>query len=165
MHSSNSALSRSMAESAEPRQIASPQEAVDALRLGGVTFHVLSATRGDESPENAQGSGQLEFQTAVRVREQGVDYRCKVTIDSPIANVCVDAAISYESDSDVTIAPEAVEGFGDGVAIMALYPYLRQATADLGQRFGYDLTLPMLPRGELTFGRPPEADVVSQGDG
>lgn len=154
----------------ESVQITQVEELVEHLELQKMHTYELVATARDEyedpDPEDSDsdvvraGEDQIRVRTAVRARSQGLDYRVEFTVSHMYGQLTADigafygftAQLKFDANSD-----DAVIAFGDRVALMAVYPYLRQAIGDLGQRIGVDITLPMLRPGHLSF-RPDDED-------
>lgn len=130
------------------------ERAVEVLMLAGVQFYELTAVRPDTVIVNAPTTVdevQLSTETAVRVSDQGFDYRCRMTVEAEEVRLFVDGAALYRTDHPVNLQQAVLESFGDKVAIMTLIPYLRQAVADLALRLGFNVTLPIMQRGTITF--------------
>jgi len=140
----------------EITKIASIEEAIELLQPIDVEFYHLSANvdesgqhPDDDSEDDEQA--QVHVATARRVGESGVDYRCRLTVQIPGVEIVVDGAILYQASSYVEIAKSVCKEFGDEIAVMSLFPYLRQAVSDLADRIGRTVTLPHIGRGEITF--------------
>ena len=143
-----------MPEATEPRQVASIEDAVEALALADVSFLALSARRAEPPAPGVVErveTADLAFRLASRMSEQGVDYRCELRVTLPDGEVNVDAVASYRASEPVALGGDALADFGDNVAIMTLFPYVREAAADLARRISYSVTLPVMPRGTLSF--------------
>lgn len=138
-------------------QIETIEGAVEYLRLVRVSFYEQAAKRSEIDLENASlqrppgDEAEMKIWTAFRSSSEGIDYRCSVTLNFEQASITADAAISYRSEVPVNLARKAIIEFGNGVAIMTLFPYLRQAISDLGARIGYESTLPMITPGQIRF--------------
>lgn len=140
----------------EITKIASIEEAIELLQPIDVEYYHLSATvdesgqqPDDDSEDDEQA--QVHVATARRVGESGVDYRCRLTVQIRGAEIVVDGAILYRADSEIEVARSVCEQFGDDIAVMALFPYLRQAVSDLADRIGRTVTLPLVRRGQIRF--------------
>ncbi|WP_460749157.1 hypothetical protein [Myceligenerans cantabricum] len=142
-----------------------------AASLNLVKFHTyeLIATARDEYESEKRDSGdadssdeqidpsegQVGVQTGIRRRPRALDYRVEFLLNHASGRILADMGAFYDCDPSLDldeVPPEVVIEFGDRVALMALYPYLRQAMSDLGQRVGVTVALPMLRRGDLSFG-------------
>ena len=138
-----------------PRIIDSIEDAIASLSLLKVSFYEQSAKREEINPgqmtivPTGDADANIDIELGYRTSESGIDYRCQLSVAFEGANIRVDAAASYRSKESVELSDEIIADFGDNVAIMMLLPYVRQAVSDLGSRIGYEMTLPIIQRGEL----------------
>ncbi len=156
----------------KPAAITKVEELVETLDLARFHTYELVATARDKYEEvepDAEivepGSELVRVRTGIRQRERALDYRVELSVQHAYGQLVADMAAVYESDVPLELTVEsaaAVIEFGDRVAMMALYPYLRQAISDLGQRVWVDMTLPMLRPGNLTFA--PSTDEATDRD-
>ncbi|MHB1063011.1 MAG: hypothetical protein ACYC1Z_00685 [Georgenia sp.] len=128
-------------------------EFVEHMQVQDIVFYRCLVEYDDTvEPRDDEGSVELEFGTAIRPRPTGIDYRCSVRVPYPSGQIVVDAAIIYDLGRPVRMYRDAVQEFGDRAAFMALYPYLRQAVSDLGNRLPGRLSpLPLLRPHEVSF--------------
>lgn len=133
------------------------QDAVDNLDFAGVEFYAIEGRRKETaSAEDEDGwDADVRMDRAYRTVDHGVDYRCQVIVSFPRGEVTVDAAALFRSEQPIDFNRDVVGEFGTSVAIMALYPYIRQAVDDLGSRLGFHTQLPLLRRGQPL---PPASD-------
>ncbi|NMF28890.1 hypothetical protein [Cellulosimicrobium aquatile] len=119
----------------------------------GVIFYGLLATLIDESREIKSDEPSFVISTAIRVQEDRADFRCEIELDLDYAKISVDAAATFKADAPTVefANREGLIDFADNVAMMVLFPYLRQAVSDLGSRIGVEAMLPLLPRGAISF--------------
>lgn len=142
------------------------EELVNTAELEGIRFFQLTATIADESHTSQELAAleDVEFSPSFQMKI-GVDsdtnqflIRLKTTVESEIGTVIVDAGAEYSVDGSnelhVDDIPESLMlNFVNNVAVMHLTPYIRQSIADMSQRvFGNPVTLPIMRRGELSFG-------------
>lgn len=134
---------------------------VDRLELTKLHTYELVATARDEHEEVGPDADSIEVgkeritvRTGIRIRDRGLDFRVEFSVNHALGVLVADMGAFYESEDPLELAPES-EGviieFGDRVAMMAIFPYLRQAISDLGHRILVDYTLPMLRPGQLSF--------------
>lgn len=143
-----------MSKNKDAETIATIERAVEVLELAGVELYELTATRPDTVIVNAPAPVDeitLSTATAIRAGDHGADYRCTLTVEFDRARLVVDGAVLYRTERPVTLEQSVLESFGDNVAIMTLIPYLRQAITDLALRLGFNVTLPIIRRGAITF--------------
>lgn len=152
----------------ETLHLGTVSDVIGALRLERVQFYELSATAGDEADQDGgperPPAGDVTFETSMRVRETGADFRCSVTVPLPGAQIKVDAAAIYDAGQKIDVEVPVLFEYGTNVAFMVLFPYLRQAAYDLALRVGRPLHLPMLRRGVITFGPDPDAGAEADGE-
>lgn len=149
-------------ETVAPITITETRDLLGVLELEEIKFYGLSAESlnsadaatdddGEGLEKSEDESRPVEFLTAHRFDPEGADYRIHMTVRTATLIVRVDAAAMYASETHLDVSDEILIDFGDNVAIMTLFPYLRQAITDLSQRLGEPVVLPVLPRGVLSF--------------
>lgn len=142
-------------EPGAPRKIVDVHELIDSLNLRDVRYFELgavlneAATLDEGLPETVDI--EVTFGTSFHRHHDGLGLRARLELPHPLAKITVDAAIEYVSSEPIDYSIETLIEFADNVGILALYPYLRQASYDLGQRLGVHHHLPMVKRGELSF--------------
>lgn len=122
---------------------------IEASNLVGVQFYEYSATRHGPKPEaEEEREIQLEVQTRRADGEFGVRL-IGVTHNSE-GEVRVSVAAEYEAPSLGVIPDRDVSMFANEVAVMTLFPYLREAVQTLSTRLFHEgWMLPILERGQL----------------
>ncbi len=152
-------------DSTAPVVLADAVAMIHELDLAGIIFYKVSATfddATDQTPEQDEEKYPLTISTAWRVQTNGADFRLGVEVPYPQGLIEVDAAVAYRSEREVELNDDALLEFADNVALMALFPYVRQAVHDLGARVGNPAMLPILPRGAISYranvDSPPEND-------
>lgn len=136
------------------------EEVVAASDLIDVSYYELSAKQNDDSAHDApEGDTQLhlaqEMSYGTRDDDQGFRVQIRTTIDAPDQGkvvIGVSAAWQYGGGSASAISRATMLDFVNNVAVMVLFPYIREATSDLTRRvFGSALVLPMVQRGQIGF--------------
>lgn len=140
----------------EPVVIKDVQDAIQALDLVTIEFYGIEARRNEAaeaSPDTDRDSevGEMRVETAYRLRDDGLDFRVGITVEESTIRVEADGAVIYMMNEGTAFAPEAIKDFGEMVAAMTIYPYIREAISSAADRVGSRLTLPMLERGEIRF--------------
>ncbi|MFI6305914.1 hypothetical protein ACIBCH_28890 [Amycolatopsis thailandensis] len=108
----------------------------------GVTAAVSSGDTDSEDDlvggeESATGQSESQFWTFfVHVDSTSVNLRGRLTINAPDAEYAVDAAVFYTATEEVTIDREALEEFLNRAAMIALYPFVREALHEAGRKIG-----------------------------
>lgn len=147
-----------------PASVATTLELLELLNLAEIRFYELYAASDDSlEPEDAESEPIPEpeeaseeafsMRTAIRKRPDGVDYRVEVEVQRFGRTMRADAAAMYAAPQAFDAPAEVIYDFGDNVAMMTVYPYLRQAIGDLAQRLGDQVVLPVLARGAVSFQR------------
>lgn len=137
----------------EVTQLGTIEEMLEHLTLRDVTFFRLNATNDgyDEGAEVSDAELSLEVTLSSRLVDESASFRAAFKLTHPRGVVEVDGAVHYDADTAVSYNPEAAFEFADNVALMTLFPYIRQQVADVAARVGVQMILPILPRGALSF--------------
>lgn len=137
-----------------PTRVETIEELIQLLDLTDVRCYKLHAEASDQPPAGTEPeSATLQFKTALRRHEGGIDYRVDVRVKRPSGKVRVDVAASYTSATPFIAPDEVIANFGENVAAMTVIPYIRQHLSDITQRVGSPFLLPILPRGLIRFTR------------
>lgn len=148
-----------MNSEAEPVTVHSAAELLDlGLRIDAIQYLNLHAevAEGEHAPAEMSDPEPL---WGLKLRHVGAEIgiRLSVLLDLGVGRINVDALVNYVADQPVAMTEETRLEFANKVGVMALLPYIRQATADLSQRvFGEVIMMPVIRAGELSFG--PDAD-------
>lgn len=71
----------------------------------------------------------------------GIDYKCSAGVGDGDRVVFAEGVVHFRSEDRVEWAwPELIRDFGTKVAVMTIYPYLRQSLEDLAGRIQVDPT-------------------------
>lgn len=130
-----------------------------SIRFPGISAHLTKA----EEPNSDEAVIELTSTDAkVRLSEEGLNFFFAVRVNHPQVTVEVSALISFESSvGPVSFNEAVVPDFITNVAIMIMYPYIRQMIDDLTVRtLGQPLHPPVLERGALSF----DAEVLGSSD-
>lgn len=126
---------------------------IERSSLEGIQFHELSAklTRFDagEPKESSEDANvELSYQTRSGSKDFGVRAQVHLASESGEATAIVAATYAIESGGQPD--QQTLELFASEVALMALFPYLREGISNATTRvFGDPIWLPMLQRGDL----------------
>lgn len=126
---------------------------VSRSELESIDFHELSARRHDdfEITEGRQ-SGGVGFSFQRRFDAESFGVRAKAELHLPIGEATVCVAASYRLTSGPEPSERAIELFANEVAIMAMFPYIREGISSVTSKvFGAPITLPVAQRGQLGF--------------
>ena len=144
------------------------QEIIDLLALEGFTTLELSGRRRDAEappasdeefrapraeqtkPADDEPSGDWALHSFIRNETGTLSVRLRATTDSAdLVDVVVDLAVTYTKAEPFEPSDEVLELFLRDVAVMQLFPYVRQAMSDLTGRLGAPLTMPMITRANV----------------
>lgn len=131
--------------------IAAIRELIPAARLVSMDTYELSARRlSSEGLPDAAG-GSIDVDVASHIEEAGFGFRITATVTIPGGEVVASVAGEYEITDDVRPARRTVQMFGNEVAIMAIYPYVREAVSTMTAKvFGEPLFMPVVERGQIS---------------
>lgn len=135
------------------------REVVDESNLANVTYFELHAVTDDNDVTPPAGEAELhlsqEMSYGFRDDDHGFRVRIRTVIRAPgqgDITVGLSAEWDYTGTSARAIHQELMLEFINGVAIMVLFPYLRESAADLSRRvFGSALLIPTIQRGQVEF--------------
>jgi len=93
------------------------------------------------------------IQALVRQEELLIETRFIMEVDAPNARYLVDTSAVFELESTVDFTATLVSDFISEIAIMVVYPYLREAISGLAARLGAEVPfLGVLRRGDFKIG-------------
>lgn len=116
----------------------------------------LSAERADDQALDQDAEIDPDYALGITLRDdsEGFRVRLETSISVPGGRIRCVVYAEYELD-DARIGEESTDAMGDfinGVALMHLLPYVRQAISDLSMRvFNSPLLMPIMKRGDLGF--------------
>ncbi|WP_148060097.1 hypothetical protein [Rathayibacter sp. PhB152] len=118
--------------------------------LASVDIDELSARRATAFAE-ASETADVDINLQHRISDEGFGFRMIGSVENESGSVRAAVAISYTYEGEEPTT-EVLFTFGNEVAIMALFPYLREAISSITSKvFNEPLLLPVLERGSLTF--------------
>lgn len=135
-----------------PEELEQLRELVSRSRLEDIAFHEISA-KIDLEASSVADADEADFDMTVQTRTGDADFGVRVELDlrSPLGGVKVTAAADYALEGEPP-RQEVLGRFASEVALMTLFPYLRQAVSDASQRvLGKALLLPMMKRGDISL--------------
>ncbi|WP_354157476.1 hypothetical protein [Arthrobacter sp. UYCu512] len=129
------------------------KDLIERSELGSIEFHEVSAKRFEgvkDSDESRDGQITLGFQH--RSDQDGFGIRIVGDVAVPLGEVRVIAAVDYKLLRGDLPPQRVVELFANEVAVMTLFPYLREGIASITSKvFGTPITLPVAQRGQIGF--------------
>lgn len=129
---------------------------VEATSLLGINVFQLSATRRLDVAPTDDFEVDPRYTITADFRDDGAGFRVRLLteIETPIGPIACGVLAEYEHP-DARLGPESSEAFNEyvnGVALMHIIPFARQAIADVTLRvFGSPLLMPILQRGQMQF--------------
>lgn len=74
-------------------------------------------------------------------------------VQLPVADLQTVFIAQYGVPADLgeLLTDEIITEYANNVAVMTLFPYVRESLGDLARRVGVDFTLPIIQRGQMTF--------------
>lgn len=121
-------------------------ELLQRVHLSGIYFHELSCRQASEVNDSQGADVAIDVQT--RTEEDNFGVRALLRLQAPPGDINVQVAAEYD-----VLEGEAPNGhilslFASEIAMMALFPYLREAVQDLSAKvFGEPIILPIVQRG------------------
>ena len=132
------------------------KDLVSRSDLESINVHELSAKL---VPGVSEESDEATFDLNIQTRAAPGEFGVRVTVDAttPVGVIKVVIAAEYSAEG-AEPDPELLGLFASEVAIMSVFPYVRQAVSDMSQRvFEQPLMMPIVKRGELQL-TPIDAD-------
>lgn len=129
---------------------------VEASSLLSVEVFKLSAERQLDVEPTDDFEIDPSYLLTTDFRDDGAGFRIRLLtdIETPIGTISCGVLAEYAHDG-VRLGPESSEAlneFVNGVALMHIIPYVRQAIADVTLRvYQSPLLMPILQRGQMTF--------------
>lgn len=137
-----------------PRVLDDLIEVVQAYDLTEIKHYGLLAQRRDPSDEDPS-SDQVELKTRTHDGPGYLEARFRGSMKTHDADLSVDLAVIFTSESKVTISQTVMPQFLADVALMAAYPYIREALMTSAARLGVERPLVgLLRRGDVELPEP-----------
>ena len=129
------------------------------LQLAAIRFDHLSIDLIDNAPQAGvdredSESTPIEITCNLGTRQEGKEFgtRFKFQITAPQWQAVIAVITDYEGCQEFALSPEAPAEFASRVALMAAFPYAREALSDLTTRVtGTAVLLPLIRPGQITF--------------
>ncbi|KQO48247.1 hypothetical protein ASG28_13045 [Frigoribacterium sp. Leaf415] len=121
--------------------------------LQSIEYYEMSARRADSAPDlETAEDGQLNIVVQQRADETSFGIRLNATIAMALGEANVSVAGEYALLDDHVLTPRSLQLFANEVAVMTVFPYLREAVASItGRVFQQPLHLPMVSRGDIAI--------------
>lgn len=126
------------------------RDLLDATRLDGIDFLEFSGIRDPD----AAGEFEANFSARGTAWGRRIETELTVVVTGQGAQLTVTAAAHYSRSSVDEIPASTRDEFMEKVAIMTLYPYLRESVQSLATRLGVSAPiLPIIRPGEFAVER------------
>ncbi|PPH98176.1 hypothetical protein C5C56_11230 [Rathayibacter sp. AY1D1] len=143
-----------MSEVLSEADLAAVHELINSSQLDRVDFHELSARRvADTNTENrtADDDGNLNLGVQQRIDETSFGVRLNASVSFTAGEATVSVAAEYSLKSDYKPSKRTLQIFCNEVAIMTVFPYLREGMSSITTRvFGEAIYLPVAERGTIS---------------
>ncbi len=91
----------------------------------------------------------------VRLTHQELETRFAISVETTDADLSADVSAAFTLNSEAEVEPAALREFLSSIAIMVVYPYLRESIFASASRLGVDPPLLLLFRaGQISFEEP-----------
>jgi hypothetical protein len=136
------------------------REVVPHLELTGIHFLELSARRLDYLPDSddlpsmldeLEEDDPVQMGVAARQTDEQLLVRVQGGINTDSVHVRITAAATFAKLQPVDLDGPTTSVFIERVAIMSMYPFIRQAVHDMSTRLGAPATLHLLRAGQLSM--------------
>lgn len=142
-----------MSEPLSDDDLAGVRALIEQSSLRGIFYHELSAARFDvPATEIDPNNGQMQVGVQYRLDSETFGVRMNGTLRTQIGEARVAVAAEYDLRDGHQPTKRDVLNYANEVAVMSVFPYLRQAFADITLRvFGEAVLLPVAQRGQIGF--------------
>ena len=129
------------------------------LQLADIRFDRLSIDLVDDAPQvggdlEESEPTPIEINCMLGTRQAGKRFgtRFEFQIKAPQWTAVISVITDYEGCQEFALSPEAPADFASRVALMAAFPYVREALSDLTTRVtGTAVLLPLIRPGQIVF--------------
>lgn len=129
------------------------------LELADIRFDRLSIDLVDDAPQvggdlDESEPTPIEINCVLGTRQEGKRFgtRFEFRITAPQWQAVIAVIAYYEGCQEFALSSEAPADFASRVALMAAFPYVREALSDLTTRVtGTAVLLPLLRPGQIVF--------------
>ena len=140
----------------EPRTVSDLMEAVTLLEFVDITVYEVRGRRRDggfgDLPEDStddKGAGQLQVNLLMNDGPEILAIRAQCVTSSADVVVSYDAAALYRKAEPVKFDRAISAAFVENVAIMTLYPFLREGVHEVSSRLGFPIKMGLIKREEI----------------
>lgn len=152
------------AETPALRHVETVEELIQevGVKLLSVFPYRLLGERADDFrgnvPDEFEIDHELSVMSAIAPNKLAVRLIAKLVVQG-VCSAEIDYAAEWEPTEPVELSPEAFRGFVNRIAVMAIWPYTRQAAQDLFLRTAQvAVPIPTIQPNEFEFGAADPAD-------
>jgi hypothetical protein len=136
-----------------PRVVTDLHQLIDEVSLSGFITYELAGRRRDggfgDTGEPVEATVPT-MQVLVQETPEQIAVRLRGHLNTErLVDLVADMSAIYNKTSPFTAEEDVLHEFVRHVAVMSLYPYVRQQIHDLGSRLGQPLTLELLKAADL----------------
>lgn len=124
-----------------PRKLETIHELVEVAELSGVRFEELSSRRPEKDRERPEDT-PVGMEVRHHQGPESLVVRFRMTVTHPQADYVAEVGTYFTLSEPVEFSTDIVVEFIERVAVMAAYPFLREAIATMAARLEVDV--PML---------------------
>ena len=127
------------------------REVIENAELRTIDFHEVSARRYDTQPHEGD-EGKLTITVEQRTGVDDFGVRLIATVIAPGGEASATVAGNYELQPGSGLSVRALRLFANEVAVMTVFPHLREAIATITAKvFGAPIMLPLIERGQIAL--------------
>ncbi|MDN4641356.1 hypothetical protein QCD70_13950 [Agreia sp. PsM10] len=146
-------------EQPQPVEVSDTRHLLELMSLDDIYYVNLSVERVSNDDVDLDQGPRLSHDIFSRYHAKAMSVRLSTTVEAKDAVYHVDIVTDYESEVEVASSEDIRRDFIERVAIMAAWPYLRVAVADLSARMRTEqITLGLFKPGDITLGDSRPAD-------
>lgn len=125
----------------DPIEVGDVHELLQLLDLSGITHHEIRGRLLDE-PGPSDGPTSYNIEVQHRDPPAALQIRFQMTVHHPAAEYVIDISSLYSAHGPFTVSREVVAVFIEKVAVMAVFPFLREGLATTAARM--ELPVPII---------------------
>lgn len=132
--------------------LAAIRELMDRCTLKQIEYHEMSARlSGEKFDPSSPPELTMELRVQHRCDDEDFGIRLAAEITSTAGTVSATVAAVYDYEGEIP-TQRALFGFGNEVAVMTVFPFLRETVHTLSMKvFAFPILLATIERGEVAF--------------
>lgn len=137
------------------RAIETVEELVAHIDLVGVRTYEVSGKRAEPVEVDARPTeANMSIQVLENHGPEQIETRFRATVEGRDGDFAVDLGVLYRFDEPLELSRDAIEGLLERVAIMAAWPFIREAVATTAARMELEVPLlGLMKQGAFTVDR------------